>query len=768
MAIFRANTSRRRELRKTIPRQRAGLRQLVTRTQVLWAALFIVVYVAVASWITLETRFEPDYRPGQLVYRPQVARVAFTTEDVKATTQAREFARAQVPAIYVPNTPFLEETRVALRSLPAVATAAPSLDKVAEDIRTKFNLTQETLEALRQYQAGEEVSPEWLTAVDHFMQALAKRPIIVTERYQVEKSNLTRLVRLAPDKQNATPASEVKPGEEPDTVSEDALINLADDQLRKAVVEMASPFPDSLQPLIVNYFLASKQPTYQFDSQATEAARAAAGTAVEPVLIQFEPQHVIAPAGTVLDEGTYNLILREQQTYRAQLGGLHKLARWLGPIALIWLVALVMAAAAWALRPRVGQNPMRGLALTALLLLTLGLASLLQLWIPAMATTAMVAPVILAAMALSIAYDPRFSSTILALHAMVIGIALDVTLGIYLVTIIGTVVAAAQVRQIRERGTPIRAGFYTAIVVFIGVFGAALAERQLVTGIYRATAIEAGLASVLTLFVGFLILGLLSYIERVFKVTTAMKLLELCDVNQPLLRRLAQSAPGTYNHSLMVGTLAENASETIGANGLLARVGAYYHDIGKINKPQYFVENRVGSVNLHEKLSPAMSLLIIVGHVKDGIEMAREYGLPPVLHHFIESHHGTTLVEYFYHEAKKQKPESEQPEEIEYRYPGPKPHTKEAAILMLCDAVESASRAMAEPTTSRIEQLVHKIASKRLMDGQFDECDITLAELHQVEQSLTKSLASIYHGRIAYPSAPQPRRPSDAGRAVAS
>ncbi len=372
-----------------------------------------------------------------------------------------------------------------------------------------------------------------------------------------------------------------------------------------------------------------------------------------------------------------------------------------------------------------------------------------------------IAPAILAAVILTIAYDALFASVVVVLHAIAMSIALDIELAPYLVTVTGVILSAVQVREIRQRGTLIRAGFITGLVMFVGVVAAEITERQIVEGIYRQIFGAAALAGFGTLAVGFFVLGILPSIEKAFRVTTAMTLLELCDVNQPLLRRLAQSAPGTYNHSLVIGTLAENAAEAIGANGLLARVGAYYHDIGKINKPQYFVENRVGSINLHDKLSPAMSLLIIVGHVKDGIELAREYGLPPALHHFIESHHGTTLVEYFYHEARKGKAEEEQPEEFEYRYPGPKPHTKEAAILMICDAVESASRTMAEPTATRIEQLVHKLAMKRLMDGQFDECDITLGQLHVVEQSLTRTLAGIYHGRIAYPAASrEPERPA--------
>lgn len=251
---------------------------------------------------------------------------------------------------------------------------------------------------------------------------------------------------------------------------------------------------------------------------------------------------------------------------------------------------------------------------------------------------------------------------------------------------------------------------------------------------------------------------LLPTIERVFDIATGMTLIELRDPKNALLRELQQRAPGTYNHSLTVAAIAEAAADAIGADSLLTYVGALYHDIGKMNKPEYFVENQGGGPNKHDKLSPAMSLLVIVGHVKDGAEMAREYGLPKPLIHFIEAHHGTTLVEYFYRRAKDQADaaqrdgdSAEQPTETDFRYPGPRPHTKEVAILMLADAVESATRTLSEPTPSRIDALVRSLANKRLLDEQFEECSLTFRELSQIVDSISKTVAAIYHGRISYP-----------------
>jgi putative nucleotidyltransferase with HDIG domain len=226
---------------------------------------------------------------------------------------------------------------------------------------------------------------------------------------------------------------------------------------------------------------------------------------------------------------------------------------------------------------------------------------------------------------------------------------------------------------------------------------------------------------------------------------------------------LAAEAPGTYNHSLLVGALAESAADAISANGLLCRAGAYYHDIGKINKPEYFIENQIQNISRHERLSPAMSLLVIIGHVKDGIEMAKEYKLPASLYAFIPEHHGTTLVEYFYHAAKQARgPDDPEVADTAFRYPGPKPQSRETAILMLCDGVEGAVRAMSEPTPNRIETVVSKIIQKRLMDGQFDECDLTFRELAQVEKSLVKSLCGIYHARIVYPGKEEAEKRSQA------
>ena len=256
---------------------------------------------------------------------------------------------------------------------------------------------------------------------------------------------------------------------------------------------------------------------------------------------------------------------------------------------------------------------------------------------------------------------------------------------------------------------------------------------------------------------GFVMTGLLPFVERGFGVLTDMSLLELGDAAHPLLQELVRRAPGTYNHSINVASIAEAAAESIGANGLLVRVGAYFHDIGKMLKPGYFIENQGQEANRHDELLPAMSTLIIIAHVKDGADLARQHHLPRSIVDFIQQHHGTTLVEFFYRRANEQQEANgngDVVDENSYRYPGPKPQSRADGILMLADTVESASRVLVEPTPARIESLVHELVMKRLLDGQLDDSDLTLQQVHTIEDSLVKSLIAVYHGRVKYPEQP--------------
>jgi len=415
---------------------------------------------------------------------------------------------------------------------------------------------------------------------------------------------------------------------------------------------------------------------------------------------------------------------------------------------------------------RIIKNHIRALVLIILFILLLATTGLGVLstrhtfWATGTAVTT--------AIILTIAYDQRFALGMSMFYCLFACLAAEpirsqpneyqlTNIYLFLTMAAGVTTCCFCLGEIRTRIKLLKISTLAATIVFIMAASLHVLYQNLrPTDVIKDAAYHAGIS----LLVGVLIQGLLPLIEMAFRIATSMTLLDYSDANQRLLKRLHMEAPGTFSHSLLVGSIAEAAAEAIGRNGLLCRVGAYYHDIGKINKAGYFVENELGSTSRHKELAPTMSHLIIIGHVKDGIEMAKEYRLPSVLRQFIETHHGTTLVEHFYNEAKKLKNKNSKgkttdaPAESEFRYSGPKPRTKEAAIVMLADAVESAVRSLPEVTPTKIEAVVHNISMKRLQDGQFDECELSLRELSQIEASMSKALSAHHHSRIAYPKAP--------------
>nr|HRO67896.1 HDIG domain-containing protein [Pseudobdellovibrionaceae bacterium] len=256
------------------------------------------------------------------------------------------------------------------------------------------------------------------------------------------------------------------------------------------------------------------------------------------------------------------------------------------------------------------------------------------------------------------------------------------------------------------------------------------------------------MGGILSSFITMMILPLL---ENMFNYTTDVRLLELSNLNHPLMKEMIINAPGTYNHSIMVGNMVEAAAEEIGANPLLGKVMCYYHDIGKIGHPSYFIENQRPGHNPHDSITPYMSKTLLIAHVKDGVELGMKYKLGKPIIDGILQHHGTTLISYFYNKALDQKGEFDEVSEEDFRYPGPKPQFKEAALCMLADSIEAAARALDEPTPARLQGLVKNIIQKKLNDHQLDECHLTLREIAKIERAFVRILLGIYHQRIDYP-----------------
>ncbi len=355
-------------------------------------------------------------------------------------------------------------------------------------------------------------------------------------------------------------------------------------------------------------------------------------------------------------------------------------------------------------------------------------------------------PVAIASMLLTIFFDSRIAFVGTVSLSLLIAAIQGNAYGLLLISLFVGTVSIFAVREIQARYWILK-----GILLVTGAYVLTISALEFLRG--QETALQRDLlfASVNGLLSPILAYGLMIIFEFVFKVTTDATLLELSDLNRPLLRQLAIRAPGTYHHSIMVGNLSEAAAEAIGANALLARVGAYYHDIGKMEMPEYFVENQKGGKNPHEKLAPTMSCLILISHVKRGLEIAEEYKLPQEIRDFIPQHHGTNLISYFYNKAVENS-NGEEINESDFRYPGPRPRSKETGIVMLADAVEAVSRTLKEPTVSRIRSLVDSFIQERISGSELDECPLTMKDLHLIRESFVKSLAGMHHGRIEYPS----------------
>ncbi len=465
--------------------------------------------------------------------------------------------------------------------------------------------------------------------------------------------------------------------------------------------------------------------------------------------VAYKANMTIKKRGPISQED-WQLLQAENTAYHASIANSSWMTR-MGLSSIVLLLTALLSGYIAKYQPRVVRNHQRAFAVASLLLLMLILPALAGIGNSSLYLFG-VAPTILVAVILAITFDQRFALGMGTLHGIMVTLALDGDLNFFLIILAGVVTSCLLLDDLRSRSKLIEIGGATALAMIFATIATGMLNMDPARFIVRECLYvgAAGLA------VGFIVLGILPTIEWAFRITTSMTLLELADASHPLLRRLAMEAPGTYAHSFQVAALSEEAAEAIGANALLCRVAAYYHDVGKIHKPDYFIENQTEGCNRHLNLNPSMSLLIIINHVKDGIELAKEYNLPTSIFPFIQQHHGTTLVEFFYHRARTQQeqnnPDGPAISESEYRYPGPKPKSKEIAIVMLADAVESATRAMSEPTMNRIETLVNELAMKRLVDKQFDESDLTMRDLDKIKMSLVKTLTGIYHGRIPYPS----------------
>jgi putative nucleotidyltransferase with HDIG domain len=737
MLWSRRRGARRAEIRKNRPdsstRRWAELRANGTLVSIWVAAGFCLATILVMMLRDSVVQ----YRPGDYVPSDILARVSFRYPDQDKLADLRQEKRNAEPHVFSTNGDVYRRIEDTLIRLPQqVAKLKP--DELPPEYRNRFNSAALTV-------LTEDAAPpndeKYAALVKAYMEELRNLdPIVLPDDQRHEELlidpyrsiNIAGMGRVRVDS----------------TYSNKQLDNLDATLKAFAKKDFVYALAPSIAQLSLEAFAAN--PTHKYDEPATIAAQNAAADKVTPAEAEviYSPKDTIVSRGPINSKG-WDLLRAENNAWLSTDANLWKSRG--GTAASVIILTIIVAAYLGKYNPRVVRNHARGVAIGALMLSMLVLAQIAGIGSSPTYVFG-IAPTIIVAMILTIAYDQRFAVGVASIHAVLVTIALNQGVSFFLVLWAGVLTCCFLLDEIRTRSKLIEVGGATAIALFIATYAAGFLELVPPMFIFR----NALLAAAAGLGVGFVVLGILPFIEKTFKITTSMTLLELADASQPLMRRLAMEAPGTWHHSQQVATLSEEAAEAIGADSLLCRVGSYYHDIGKLMKPDYFVENQTDGVNRHMGITPDLSYRIIIGHVKDGVAMAKEYGLPTKLILFIEQHHGTTLVEYFYHRACNSA-DTDGPKiaEHEFRYPGPKPKSKEIGIVMLADCVESATRAMTDPSSARIDALVHDLTMKRLLDGQFDECDLTMRDVERIERSLAKTLQGIYHGRIAYPSTKQ-------------
>ena len=396
----------------------------------------------------------------------------------------------------------------------------------------------------------------------------------------------------------------------------------------------------------------------------------------------------------------------------------------------------------------VGQLYLLGIIIVLVLGVSKGIIAIdVSRWPDFAAQLGYMAPIAVAGMLIAVLLDSRLAVLVVALMSILLGIMLDNQLRFTLVGMAGGIAGIYSVSKLSQRSDLVMAGVYVSLANIVSILAVGL-MLNIPYGVLVSSGIILGVAN--GVISSILTNGALPILESAFKLSSPVRLLEFSHPNNPLLKRLMTEAPGTYNHSILVGNLAEAAADAVNGDSLLVRVGAYYHDIGKIKRPYFFIENQMITDSPHDKIGPSLSTLIITSHVKDGLEMARQNKLPQRILDIIEQHHGTSLVTYFYHKALENE-RMESINEEEYRYEGPKPKTREAAIVMLADSCEAALRSLQSRAPVRVEGLVRKLIKNKLADGQFDECDLTFQDLDVIANSFVRVLTGIYHRRVEYP-----------------
>jgi putative nucleotidyltransferase with HDIG domain len=709
--------------------------------------LFIVLAISLLLLHYQKTDVAP-LAVGSVAAEEVVAPENLRTEDTERTVKERSQTTASIRPIFDFNPRAARDASNLINQIFAAGLQSPPSATTEE---LKFNLEQATgltldqdwVEVLAKHNFDPELQK---LLVDHLETTLMNG--VVNSRSQLVKLGATGLIQR-----------DAKSGQEVTITDLGSIRDLitARAALRSDKMDWPADYSARERSLLGELLGSLIIPTLSYNESETEARREAAQKSQAPVMVTIQKGQPILGRGETVTP--VKAALLQQAARRHRLG--QRAVEFAGTLIIVLLLLLVL----WQYMVRYQRRHLRVrrhfLLQIAAFVVTLGLARLMfalaaiiSHWATSRTFTAALSyeyltPLAVGALLVTLLTDAQAAFVFSAILAVFIGV---LTNNVYLATytLISGVGAIYNLKGCRDRTTLIRAGMWIGLVNAAGAFALdLLGANDLLLSVVIFDAFCGFASGLLATMVASVLLPLF---EWTFQITTDIKMLELSNLNLPLLRQLAERAPGTYHHSIMVGLLAEAAAEAIGGDALFARVACYYHDIGKMVRPSYFVENQTYMDNRHDRLTPRMSSLVLANHVKQGVELARAYNLPPRIISIIPQHHGTGLMKFFYYKAREA---AGDPDSItlehEFRYPGPKPQTKEAAIIMIADSVEAAARTVKSPTPAKLRNMIDTIIARIRDDRQFDECNITIGELNVVADSFVKVVSGIHHHRISYP-----------------
>ena len=698
--------------------------------KILWGTIFFIILV-----IILTIDFFPnqlDLSAGEVSNTNIVAENTTTFTDKEKTEELKKEAAESAPRVYEENKKVNEKVIKKINNLFSTAARLRDQEYIQESKQKLNKNSSETSEE----NIGNEINKEKLTVEEKIQKLITE----INDNYSGKTYNLLITGKEESINKVYEKTKEIMNKQLANRILPDDIENVKN-KFKEEVEGL--DLPDDYQDMMINILNTTVQPNMNFNEEGTQERRKEARENVEPVTRTVRQGEVIIRKGDVVTEEDIKVL--------EALGLQKPHVDYVNIIGIILVILILITAAAyylWQYQYEIWNDNKKLVLIEALTVFIVILAKIISIF--QINYLLYLVPVAAASILIAVLIDSKASIVLTLFISMLVALVFGGEFDVLIVGFIGGLVGIFSVSKVSQRSDLVRAGFYVSGVLAVLIF--ALNSIQLTNNWVMITQ-AIGMGVLNGILVAVLANGLLPYLENGFGFTSAVKLLELSNPSQPLLKRLLVEAPGTYHHSVIVGNLAEAAADNVkGADSLLARVAAYYHDIGKLKRPYFFIDNQFGGENPHDKISANLSSLIIKSHVKDGVELAKEYKLPDEIIDIMKEHHGTNLISFFYQEAVKNSKHDEI-KESDFRYDGPKPQSKEAAIIMLADIVEATvrSKQFNKNNHNRIESFVRSLIREKLTENQLDECDLSLKDLDIIANSFVKVLTGIYHQRVEYP-----------------